>query len=524
MGLGNIGGKFKGSFFGSGSGSSPNEVGTQSEKKGKKPEAVTAQGGSKTETKSKPQTMKISKVLAQNIIFNTTSTFISYFVNLKLPFESSRELLMHFCKKYELDQGRTHLLLSELESVQKNARYAVTYKDIKKISSDRKRKRLVLFGQEANFLTLGLVVKYIAGNDSQELRSLLMLSRRSYEMLRMPVYKQVLFYSSPERLKRKRLVIWHNILHIKKNMIDYRSLLEQVTKDSSQIKSVEEVIVLDVARSAHNMPGVDPQVLTNILKTYALYDRDIEYCQGMNFIAGFLLMMLKEEETAFKAMIQLLERFNMANLFNSDLPMLKLFFYQLDRLVSIFEPDLHTHFKDEMINSSYFASAWFITLFTKSIKYNAQSNLSIDDVQLSEPLLQLWDYFLVAGWKAILKMGLFVLRDSSSELLQLSFEEILNEITEKPKMILAPPSQTEEAKEYRPVHANLYQRLRAAFRQTEQSVQHGSMLEFHLKRLNSEFEESHSAAKLQPKHNRSATGRVKKATTAAQNPYQQSNK
>lgn len=50
--------------------------------------------------------------------------------------------------------------------------------------------------------------------------------------------------------------------------------------------------------------------------------------------------------------------------------MLKLFFYQLDRLVSIFEPDLHSHFKDEMINSSYFASAWFITIFTNSIKHN----------------------------------------------------------------------------------------------------------------------------------------------------------
>ena len=35
-------------------------------------------------------------------------------------------------------------------------------------------------------------------------------------------------------------------------------------------------------------------------------------------------------------------------------------------------------------------------------------------------------------------MGLFVLKDSSEELLQLSFEEILNEIAEKPKAILAP--------------------------------------------------------------------------------------
>ena len=36
-------------------------------------------------------------------------------------------------------------------------------------------------------------------------------------------------------------------------------------------------------------------------------------------------------------------------------------------------------------------------------------------------------------------MGLFVLKDSSDQLLQLSFEEILNEITEKPKAILSPP-------------------------------------------------------------------------------------
>jgi len=109
--------------------------------------------------------MKISKVLAQNIIFNTTSQFINYFVNLKLPFESSRELLMHFCKKYELDQGRTHLLLSELESVQKNARYAVTYKDIKQISIERKRKRSIVFGEESNYLTLGLIVSYLSGQD-----------------------------------------------------------------------------------------------------------------------------------------------------------------------------------------------------------------------------------------------------------------------------------------------------------------------------------------------------------------------
>ena len=66
---------------------------------------------------------------------------------------------------------------------------------------------------------------------------------------------------------------------------------------------------------------------------------------------------------------------------------------------------------------------------------------------MSTNILQLWDYFLVAGWKAILKMGLFVLKDSSEELLTKSFEDILNDITEKPKAMLCQPNDQEEEKE-----------------------------------------------------------------------------
>ena len=186
---------------------------------------------------------------------------------------------------------------------------------------------MVLFGEEANYLTLGLIVSYLRGADQLVLKNLLLLNKRSHEMLRMPVYKQLLFYSNTPSLRQMRIKIWCNILHINTTVVDYEELKEQVNADLASIKSVEEVIILDVARSAHNMPGVDPQVLTDILKTYAYYNKEIEYCQGMNFIAGFLLMVLKDEQTAFKAMIQLLDRFNMSRLFNSDLPMLKLFFY-----------------------------------------------------------------------------------------------------------------------------------------------------------------------------------------------------
>jgi len=47
----------------------------------------------------------------------------------------------------------------------------------------------------------------------------------------------------------------------------------------------------------------------------------------MNFVVGFLYIFMGDEEVAFKALQEIIERFDMAQLFNSDLPMLKLFFY-----------------------------------------------------------------------------------------------------------------------------------------------------------------------------------------------------
>lgn len=65
----------------------------------------------------------------------------------------------------------------------------------------------------------------------------------------------------------------------------------------------------------------------------------------MNFIAGFLYLLFDSESIAFAVMREIIARFKMSNLFNTELPMLKLHFYKLDRLISIVLPDLHAHFK-----------------------------------------------------------------------------------------------------------------------------------------------------------------------------------
>lgn len=102
---------------------------------------------------------------------------------------------------------------------------------------------------------------------------------------------------------------------------------------------------MDVQRSFTKTRIVEPQTLIAILKTYAFFNPEIEYCQGMNFVAGFLYLVFRDEEKCFKAMQEIIQVNNMAELFNPELPRLKLLFYQLDRLVSLHLPALHSHFK-----------------------------------------------------------------------------------------------------------------------------------------------------------------------------------
>jgi hypothetical protein len=112
----------------------------------------------------------------------------------------------------------------------------------------------------------------------------------------------------------------------------------------------------------------------------------------------------------FKALITVVEKFGIGDLFNSELPKLKCFFYQMDRLVGLVDQDLQTHLKEEDVSSTLFASAWFITIFTSSLKQNADNDV------VNESLLQLWDYFLCVGWRAIIKLGVYIMTAHSEPL------------------------------------------------------------------------------------------------------------
>ena len=56
-----------------------------------------------------------------NIIFNELSRFVHHFCTMAVPFKEAQELLIHFCDKYQVEKTKMHVLLTELQSNQKNA-------------------------------------------------------------------------------------------------------------------------------------------------------------------------------------------------------------------------------------------------------------------------------------------------------------------------------------------------------------------------------------------------------------------
>lgn len=165
----------------------------------------------------------------------------------------------------------------------------------------------------------------------------------------------------------------------------------------------------------------------------------------------------------------------MHDLFNTQLPMLKLNFYQMDRLIAILLPDLHSHFKDENVNSSYFSAPYFITLFTSTM----QLQTSMDSAAL---LLRLWDYFIINGWKAIFKVSLAMLSHFEEQMLAMNFEVLLTQIVNIPTKYLV-REYSDAAEESKAVQT---------FDKQVKGIKLPTML---LERLKKEFDENYEVSK-----------------------------
>ncbi len=154
-------------------------------------------------------------------------------------------------------------------------------------------------------------------------------------------------------------------------------------------------------------------ILRRVLRAYSLYDPEVGYCQGMNFIAGMFITFVTEEE-AFWLLVYVMNAkpCRMRGLFGVGMSEAHQVLYVAEQLIAQFNPKLSRHFDKENIHITMFATQWLLTMYTSSFPFHI--------------VTRLWDCFILEGWKVAYRVMLALLEIATPDLLKLRFEDILN--------------------------------------------------------------------------------------------------
>jgi len=85
--------------------------------------------------------------------------------------------------------------------------------------------------------------------------------------------------------------------------------------------------------------------LYNVLKAYSVYDKEVSYVQGTNYIVNLLLCNLNSQRAAFWTFVQLMYEKNWRDLFVNNTPKLQRMLMVLQEIIKIKIPDLYKHFE-----------------------------------------------------------------------------------------------------------------------------------------------------------------------------------
>lgn len=228
----------------------------------------------------------------------------------------------------------------------------------------------------------------------EECLPLILLKKSYFEILRKKYYEKCSIEIFPKSLKT-RGELWINALKNYFPSLIYRDVVEDLETIEIPDK-YESIIEMDVLRSYHEDSNMKKS-LTRILKIYTAFNPFIGYCQGMNFIAGTFLSLFKNEELSFFCLCGFIEKFNMKRFLGEDMKSLLLFFFQLDKLLEIKNPQLYKMLVDIGMFSRNYSSSWFLTVFSSSLQHRV------------DILYEIWDIFLVKGWKYAFRVALHLL-------------------------------------------------------------------------------------------------------------------
>ena len=370
------------------------------------------------------QILKEKALIYFNEIFYS---FLKHFTHFN--FFKHEELLNIFSKKYKIDET----MLKYFKSVIKSDNIFYEQKKIiSKIKSrEKKSENEILFNytSEKNFKKIEnkgikcilFSLKYLNRSDYI---SILCLSKKYYKPIQNIIYKQFLLRKKNIEIK-SHLNAWKILLGYNeiKNKHNYQKILELIKDKNSKIIN-ENIIELDIGRTHIQKNKEENKIkLSNVLKSISYEFPEINYYQGMNQLAAFLLNISDyNEEEAFYIFAGIILNTKYCSIFENNLEKIRTLFYQYDRFLNLYIPEIYICFDKNSVNGGYFLSSWFITLFTNFFDDNEENNNA-------KTIMLIFDFFIFYGWKTFVKIGIILFRSIMKEILEKNTECLLPFLT-----------------------------------------------------------------------------------------------
>ena len=233
-------------------------------------------------------------------------------------------------------------------------------------------------------------------------------------------FKKLLNYGIP---KNFRFFIWdiilsekynnHNYFNYEQELKQYQSILQNKETSPQIEKDLHRTFMDDAQQTQKNI-----QILRNILNCINKYNSS-GYCQGMNFIVGYLLKLTNYDEVKafyiFKSVLC-----DIKGYFEVGFPLLKKNNELFNKLFKESYPKLYKHFEKHDIVNEFWVGKWFQTLFTLSVPF--------------EELNVIWDVLLIKGFDFSVYISLALIESIEKDLLEINdsvdivnfFEKVLN--------------------------------------------------------------------------------------------------
>jgi len=187
----------------------------------------------------------------------------------------------------------------------------------------------------------------------------------------------------------------------------YRDLHCQENQWSAQIR-------LDTRRTFpefHAFGADEEQCLFRLLNAYANHNPALGYCQGMNFVAGLLILVSGcDEEDAFGVFVCLMDHYGLAGFYEESFSLLLQYVRACDSSMSEVSPALKNHLDEQGLHFFLYLHEWLLTLFINCLPIPY--------------VLAIWDVVMQEGLHVLISASVSILQALETTILSLRFEDI----------------------------------------------------------------------------------------------------